>query len=96
MKARAIDFGKIPSSLDQDIWNDFGSSGTRVYSDFARNRNVLQSHVLLAACRSEELAFERTNGGLFTNALLKTLKDTGIDKLTYASLLNKMPTLAGG
>ena len=69
--------------------------GTEVHSGFARIG--LRSHVLLAACRSQELAYERTSRGLFTVALLKTLMDIGIGKLTYASLFDQwMPALSSG
>ena len=62
-----------------------------VHSGFARKD--LRSHVLLAACRSQELAGERTRGA-FTVALLKILMDVGIDKLTYATLIDHwMPPL---
>ena len=95
---RGIDVGNIPSDLDQDVWSGFDSEnverGSQVHSGFARRG--LRSHVLLAASRAEELAYERTSRGVFTVALLKTLKDVGIDKLTYASLLQRMPHLPNG
>jgi len=98
LTARTIVSGTIPSYLDQDIWVDFESSesferGTKVPSGFARNG--LMSHVLLAACHSQELAYERTSRGLFTAALLETLVKIGIDNLTYTTLLSLMPSLAG-
>ena len=82
-------------NLDQHII-DFETSeglgrGTKFHAGFAHKG--LMSHVLLAACHSDELAFERTSGGLFTDALLKTLKHIGFDKLTYTTLLDLMPTL---
>ena len=60
------------------------------------SRKGLRSHVLLAACRSQELAYERTSRGVFTVALIKTLKDIGVDKLTYATLFDRMPPLSSG
>ena len=95
-KARAIVVGNIPSNLDQDIWSAFEWSGrgTVVHSGFARKG--LRSHVLLAACHSQELAYERTSRGVFTVVLLKTLMDIGIDKLTYATLFDRMPPLSSG
>ena len=91
--------GNVPSNLDKDIWESSESMGlgrgTEVHSGFARKG--LRSHVLLAACRSQELAYERTSRGLFTVALLKTLMDIGIGKLTYASLFDQwMPALSSG
>jgi hypothetical protein len=100
-KARAIDVEYVPSEsdLDQDIWIDFESfkdsgRGTKVHSGFAHKG--LRSHVLLAACHSEELAYERTSRGVFTMTLLKTLVDIGIDKLSYATLFERMPPLSSG
>ena len=96
MKARTIGLGTIRSGLDQDICIDFESSeglerGIKIQSGFARKS--YRSHVLLAACHSEDLAVERTSRGLFTDALLKTLKHIGIDKLKYTTLLDRMPPL---
>jgi hypothetical protein len=68
--------------------------GVEVHSGFARKG--LRSHLLLAACHSLELAYERTNRGVFTVALLKILMDIGFDKLTYATLLGQMPPLSSG
>ena len=70
--------------------------GVEVHSGFVRKG--LRSHVLLAACRSHELAYEetKTRRGVFTEALLKTLEDIGIDELTYATLINHMPPLSSG
>ena len=67
--------------------------GATVKSGFARKG--LRSHVLLAACQSQESAYERTSSqrGVFTLALLDTLIAIGIDKLTYATLFDlRMPT----
>ena len=103
-KARAIDLGnvKVPSNLDQDIWSVFESSkdleferGTMVHSGFAREG--LRSHVLLAACHSDGVAYERTSRGVFTVTLLETLMKIGINKLTYANLFDvRMPPLSSG
>ena len=66
-----------------------------VYSGFAREG--LRSHVLLAACHSQDFAYERTGRGVFTVALLETLMKIGIDKLTYATLFDvRMPPLSSG
>ena len=77
---RAIHVGNVPSDLDKDIWSVYKSS------DFAGK--------VLVACQSRELAYERTNRGAFTVALLKTLVDIGVDKLTYATLFDRMPPLS--
>ena len=68
-----------------------------IKSGFAREG--LRSHVLLAACHSQESAYERLSSlrGVFTKALLETFKKIGIDKLTYATLFDlQMPTFPPG
>ena len=99
-KARAIDIGgKVPPDLDKEIWSVFESSDERasnfqLESGFVRG---LRSHLLLAACHSRHLAYERMGRGVFTVALLKILMDIGINKLTYASLFDRwMPPLSSG
>ncbi|KAG6918443.1 hypothetical protein DXG01_014624, partial [Tephrocybe rancida] len=47
----------------------------------------LDSHVLLAACKKEQPAFERDGHGDFTSALLTLLKEQGVDNLTYSDLI---------
>jgi hypothetical protein len=94
---RGITFGQhIPLDLDQDIWNDFDppkgfKCGTVVNASFTHSG--LRSHVLLAACGSEESAIEQKSRGLFTQGLLETLTTFKIDKLTYAGLLERMQRL---
>ena len=99
MARRTIHDRNVPSDLDQGIWGVFESSkgskrGIEVHSGFVRKS--LRSHVLLAACHSQELAYECGGRGVFTVALLKTLVDIGIDKLTYATLFDQMPPLSRG
>jgi hypothetical protein len=96
-RVRGIDAGKIPSNLDRDVWIDYESSkaserGTEVNASFTHGG--LRSHVLLAACGSEESAMEKMSRGLFTQRLLDTLTTYEIDKLTYANLLQRMPRLS--
>ena len=91
---RGIDVENIPSDLDQEVWNDLEPSkerGTDV--DASSTHRGLRSHVLLAACGSEESAIERGSRGLFTQKLLDTLRNSEVDKLTYADLLQRMPAL---
>ena len=90
-KARSINVENVPSNLDQGIWGVFEDSG-RGMEGFACKG--LRSHVLLAACHSQELAYEHMSRGVFTVALLETLMDIGIDRLTYATLLSQMPPLS--
>jgi hypothetical protein len=93
---RGIDAGNIPSELDRDVWIDFESSkgserGTDVKVGFTHGG--LRSHVLLAACSSQESAIEQKSRGLFTQGLLDVLTNSEIDKLTYAGILKRMPRL---
>jgi len=50
------------------------------------------SHVLLAACGRDEVAYEdpRKGGGLFTYSLLKTLSSSGVHDLTYTALMHSL------
>ncbi|KIM25362.1 hypothetical protein M408DRAFT_26347 [Serendipita vermifera MAFF 305830] len=82
---------EIPPNLDSDIWG--GQRGTTIEPKFLKSG--LSSHVLLAACGSQETAKENLNrtGGVFTTALLDTLVSVGVDKLTYTELIQRLPTL---
>ena len=96
---RGVDVRNAPSNLVQDVWSDFETSkdvesGSMVHSGFAHRG--LRSHVLLAACGAEELAYERTSRGMFTGALLKTLVEIGLDKLTYTGLIQQISHLSTG
>ncbi|KAG6371107.1 hypothetical protein JVT61DRAFT_10648 [Boletus reticuloceps] len=85
---RSIDLHfNIPETLDDDIW---GSRAMSVASGFAYHG--LQSHVLLAACRETELAYEHKGHGLFTSALLAALRSCDASGLapTYAELLKRI------
>ena len=94
-RARGLDcqLKNVPSDLDKDIF-DFVERGVKIPSGFVRKG--LRSHILLAACESEKLAYERMNRGVFTVALIDTLADIGIDNLTYTSVLDMMPHLSSG
>ncbi len=57
----------------------------------------LASHVLLAACRSDQTAREdRITGGLFTNVLLEQLRKAfreGATPMTYTALIQRLPAI---
>lgn len=74
----------IPDDLDRDIWR---GRADEIPAGFSHHG--LRSHVLLAACRETEIAYERDRQGQFTSALLRTLKgwDTS---LTYAQILERI------
>ncbi|KAJ2925322.1 hypothetical protein H1R20_g11779, partial [Candolleomyces eurysporus] len=48
------------------------------------------SHVLLAACGREQLAYEKDGRGMFTTALLSTLEGIKLQTTTYASLMDRL------
>ncbi|KAG8725560.1 hypothetical protein FRC11_001807 [Ceratobasidium sp. 423] len=52
------------------------------------------SHIHLAACGSEEKAYEENGRGVFTMALLKSIRANGFDKITYHSLIKSLPSLS--
>ncbi|PSR72647.1 hypothetical protein PHLCEN_2v11482 [Hermanssonia centrifuga] len=87
----------IPADLDRDILSS--SSSTHRMSDVLPGflNQCLNSHVLLAACGMDELAWEEQGRGCFTRALLETLSSRGFDprSLTYADLITRLPKLAG-
>jgi len=78
-----------PADIDQDLLGtDSTARGSSTAAGFARKG--LNSHVLLAACTQKEQAREQSGRGKFTKAILETIKAVGADKLTYASLLERM------
>lgn len=82
----------MPEDLDRPIWeNGTIGRGATVASQFLRTG--LASHILLAACGSEERAREEAGQGLFTQALLDTLTKAGANKLTYSQLIERLPAL---
>ena len=46
-----------------------------------------ESHIFLAACGREEVAFEDGNRGLFTSRLMSVLQNHGHNDLTYLALM---------
>lgn len=84
---------ELPANLDKDIYSEENGRSMVTSSGFLE-RN-LRSHVLLAACGSEELAYEniRLKRGAFTSAFIQTLIDVSIDKLTYRGFMDRLPNL---
>jgi hypothetical protein len=85
----------VPSDLDLDIWSDGQRErvGFAIASGFLRHRR--SSHILLAACGAKEFAYEEQGKGVFTTALLKLLSLVGVENVTYANLLDRLPHLTG-
>ena len=82
----------LPDDLDEDIFA--GTSGARAAAP-QKVATGLASHVLLAACQSDEVAGEERGRGLFSQALLETLKAVGAEKVTYLDLRRRLPDLPG-
>ncbi|CAE6441338.1 unnamed protein product [Rhizoctonia solani] len=82
----------IPLDTDKDI---LPTSSSNRYATIAKGfaHRELRSHVLLAACGSDEVAYETAGSGDFTSALLKTLRKYGADKTTYKGCIQRLPTL---
>jgi hypothetical protein len=92
--ARVADVeGDLPLDLDQDISVDIvGGRNMKVPTGFLQRH--LRSHVLLAACGAEELAWETHGRGAFTVAFLETLIAAGApDNVTYTGLMQRLPSL---
>ena len=53
----------------------------------------METHVLLAACRHDALAYEFDGHGVFTDALLRLLRKENISNLNYADVIMGMPDL---
>ncbi|VDC07260.1 unnamed protein product [Peniophora sp. CBMAI 1063] len=87
-----LDF--IPPTLDQTIWDNFdGDRAVDIAPGFATSG--CRSHVLLAACRESETAFEENGHGVFTRALLSTLRSVATDSITYRELVQRLPIIPG-
>ena len=80
----------INSSIDKKYlqMNTIGESSVPV----EHSRRFRASHVLLAACGREQLAWEdpTTKSGIFTDHLLKILAGDDLETLTYRSLMDKL------
>lgn len=55
----------------------------------------LASHVLLAACREDEVCMEIDGRGRFSKALLAELDTRGTDSISYEDLIGKLPDIPG-
>ncbi|KAJ1301207.1 hypothetical protein OPQ81_003617 [Rhizoctonia solani] len=94
LRARSAEIkSPIPPDIDDDILvhSSLGSKATRgverpLHSDQA-------SHILIAACGSNQKAWENNENGLFTSALLDTLRRSRVDNITYENLIKELPAL---
>ncbi|KAF8810852.1 hypothetical protein BYT27DRAFT_6477771 [Phlegmacium glaucopus] len=86
----------FPKGLDEDIWNlDCARSPTEI-QDHHLPYPPLTSHILLAACQHDELAYEISTGGhrsgAFTSLLLNILRQPGrnLTETTYIGLFHTL------
>ncbi|QRW26007.1 ICE-like protease (caspase) p20 domain protein [Rhizoctonia solani] len=89
----------IPWDIDSDIIDPKLGIVPPPKKDDKRHTNLplcadQTSHVHLAACGSEEKAYEEDGRGVFTVALLKSIRAHGVDKLTYHNLVKSLPSFS--
>jgi len=87
----------IPATLDEDIWGSNLTRAAEVVIPPGFRYKFMSSHVLLAACRQEEKSRESTSSdglpcGFFTNGLVTQLRQINLSEVTYAQLLELLPT----
>lgn len=89
-------FAQIPEDLDKNL---FGSGrSAQVSLPPGVSYKFMHSHVLLAACRQQQRARECISAagepcGFFTNSLITLLRRIKPNRITYADLLDLLPTL---
>jgi hypothetical protein len=92
---RGIELSKdyaIHPSADHEILFGDGRA-TAISSQY--ESHGLQSHVLLAACMTNQTAKELEGRGLFTSELLKLLRVAGTENITYRELIARLPDFTG-
>jgi hypothetical protein len=91
-RTRAIPItNPLPDDVDQDILGRRRSRSTAVPTGF--QFSGVASHVLLAACASNERAIEQGGRGAFTRAFLDTIQDMGYKNMTYSGLIGHLPPI---
>lgn len=100
IQRRADIKGQLPAKLDKKILSQvpknavYGSPmDITLTTQSGFLRPDLSTHVLLAACKDQESAWESHGRGDFTAALLRILRRPGANKLTYVDLINELPIL---
>ncbi|KAG8695573.1 hypothetical protein FRC09_009072 [Ceratobasidium sp. 395] len=90
----------IPNDIDLDIFpaNAADNYYTREIPGESRRTELplymdQASHVHLAACGSEEKAWEEDGRGDFTKSLLRYIRASGVDKISYQNLIVSLPML---
>ncbi|KAG6809127.1 hypothetical protein H0H92_001457 [Tricholoma furcatifolium] len=82
---------RLSPRCDEDILSNNSVRGAGLAIGYAGKHHA--SHILLAACGREQVAYEdpRTNCGMFTSSLLKTLSKYNVSDLTYTALMHRLP-----
>ncbi|KAF7337827.1 hypothetical protein MVEN_02005600 [Mycena venus] len=88
-------FLPIPEHLDETL--TYGRSASASLPEGTLHK-FMHSHVLLAACRQQQRARECLSAagepcGFFTDGLIKQLRRIGPNRITYADLIELLPTL---
>ncbi|KAJ1303007.1 hypothetical protein OPQ81_011208 [Rhizoctonia solani] len=92
-------FYPLPEGMDSELVSQNSVVSTRSLRSPQDGPDIqrMQSHVLLAACSSTGFAYEDLDTvphhGYFTTALLKVLRSVGPTRLTYKSLIQRLPKL---
>ncbi len=76
---------KLSPECDQSIYS---RSSKKLVPKFGSS--LLDSHVLLTACSPLQFAYESQGKGIFTYALLKTIKEWPLHNLSYKSLIHHL------
>ncbi|KAF8814529.1 hypothetical protein BYT27DRAFT_7230475 [Phlegmacium glaucopus] len=85
----------FPRGLDEGVWNTAASSVTEIQDPYLPYP-PLSSHVLLAACQRDEVAYEASTGdhysGAFTSLLLRLLREPerSLTETTYIGLFHAL------
>ncbi|KAG8820400.1 hypothetical protein FRC17_010165, partial [Serendipita sp. 399] len=92
------DAAQIPEVIDSEMQDNAGEEERdkerAIFSGDIEHYGDA-THVLLAACASDQRAFEVNGRGAFTKALVDTLNLVGMERMSYALLIRHLPQLPG-
>ncbi|KAJ6526228.1 caspase domain-containing protein [Mycena vulgaris] len=84
----------IPKDLDDDLGVNLRVAGPVTPKGF--RFPFMESHILLAACRHDQIAYETTVKGIrrgrFSENLMRTLREISLEKTTYMQLIDLLQT----
>ena len=80
----------FPPTLDEDLWQSaLAGRASEIPEGF--KTSGCRSHVLLAACKEDEKAYEREGCGVFTAALFKALEEVrDLADASYEELIGNL------